>query len=507
MRAGISLLFVFLVDSFAASVFAAEEFDTYLKQQQQGVQNSRAEFQRYLKEQDREFADFLKSQWSEFETFKGKVRIKEPKPKEVPVAVPSTPVKPAPEQPRPAPEIPKPAPVIKPPAAPPVVQPVAPPPAPLPQPTPAPIAPNTLEIMFYGNAVSFKYDPQWKSYRITGAVKPEAMSAFWMMMGGSDYEPTLRAVAAAKRDLKLDDWGEVMLWREVAQALQPGHTGEQSLLLWFFLVKSGFDVRLGYSGNDVHLFVSVGQAVYATQFIKVGNQAYYAVLDADYGKSIRSLYTYDSNYPGKLDPVDIQTVATGFARTEPAKRTLVFDYRGKRISLDAAYDQRMVEYLGTVPQSDFDLYFDTPGSSELRKVLLPELKQYMAGMDEDEAVNFLLDFVQHAFAYKTDDEQFGHEKYFFVEESMYFPYNDCEDRAVFFAWLVRELVGIKVVGLQYPGHMTTAVALKQVKPGYATVSYAGSRYVIADPTYIGASAGMAMPSYQKLNPTRVVEIR
>jgi hypothetical protein len=139
--------------------------------------------------------------------------------------------------------------------------------------------------------------------------------------------------------------------------------------------------------------------------------------------------------------------------------------------------------------------------------LLPELKKYTAKMSEEEAVDFLLAFVQKAFAYKTDQEQFGHEKSFFVEESLYFPYNDCKEHSVVFAWLVRELLGIKVIGLLYPGHLTTAVALKQVRPEFATVDYQGKRYVIADPTYINAPVGMAMPSYANLKPSRVMEIQ
>ena len=166
-----------------------------------------------------------------------------------------------------------------------------------------------------------------------------------------------------------------------------------------------------------------------------------------------------------------------------------------------------MEYLDSFPQSEFPLYFDTDGSSLVRQGLLAELKKHTATMGEEEAVNFLLAFVQRAFAYKTDADQFGREKYFFVEDSLHYPYNDCEDRSVMFSWLVHELVGIRTVGLLYPGHMTTAVALKQVKPEFATVDYMGSRLVIADPTYIGATVGMAMPSYAKLRPERVVDIR
>lgn len=465
------------------------EFDAYRQQQRQGAQQAKSEFKAYKEKQDGEFADFLKSQWREFDTVRGKVLIKEPEPKQIPVFTPATPTQPAP------------LPEVKVPAIPPVL----PPPA-LPQPKPVPVAADTLEIMFYGNAVRFVFDPQWKNYRLPAGDKPEAMSAFWTMMSGSKYEPTFQAVSEARREMKLDDWGYVTLWRDVVQALQPGRTAEQNLLLWYFLVKSGYDVRLGYAGQDVHLFVSVGQQVYSTKFVKVGGQTYYAVLAADHGDSIRSFYTYEASYPGKLKPLDIRSAATGFNKPESAQRTLSFDYKGKLVKVNVTYDRRLVEYLGAFPQSDFELYFNTEASTLFRQGLVPELKKYTAMMDEEEAVDFLLAFVQKAFAYKTDEEQFGHEKSFFVEESMYFPYNDCKEHSVVFSWLVRELLGIKVIGLLYPGHLTTAVELKQVKPEYSTVDYQGKRYVIADPTYINAPVGMAMPSYAKLKPTRVVEI-
>ncbi len=495
----------------ALSANTQDDFDAYRRQQQQGAQKLRTEFRAYKEKQDAEFADFLKSQWREFETFQGKLRIKEPKPKQVPVVQPVLPAKPP--APAPIPDIQvKPAPVT-PPSVPPVVtpvvvapaiQPVAPPP---PQPKPVPLAANVLEISFYGNAVNFVFDPQWKAYRLPGGAKPEAMSAFWTMMSGSKYEPTIQAINDARRDLKLDDWGYVSLWRSVAQALQPERKAEQNLLLWYFLIKSGYDVRLGYSGSDVHLFVAVRQQVYSTKFTAVGNQTYYAVLAADHGNSIRTFYTYEASYPNKLKPLDIGSASTGFTKAVSAQRALVFEYKGETIKLNVPYDRRLVEYMGSFPQSEFPLYFDTDGSALLRQGLVAELRKHTATMGEEEAVNFLLAFVQKAFAYKTDADQFGYEKYFFVEESLYYPYNDCEDRSVMFAWLVHELLGIKTVGLLYPGHMTTAVALRQVRADFSTVEYQGSRFVIADPTYIGATAGMAMPSYAKLKPNRVVDIQ
>ena len=487
-----------LTGLFPQSGIGADDFETFRKQQVLGVQQAKEEFKQYKEKQDQEFAGFLKAQWSEFDTYRGKVRIKEPKPRKIPVFVPSIP---APVKPVPGITPLQPAPVVVAPIIPKVL-----PPAP-PQPKPIPLATDMLEITFYGNAVQFKFDPQWKSYRLSSGAKPEVMSAFWTMMSGSNYESTIKTVNDAKRDLKLDDWGGVTLWRSVVQTLQPGHPSEQNLLLWYFLVKSGYDVRLGYAGSEVHLFVAMKQPVYATKYTKVGNQTYYAVLAADHGDSIRSFYTYDASYPMKLRSLDIQSAATGFTKPVLASRTLAFEYKGKIIKLSVPYDRGLIEYMESFPQSDFELYFDTDGSSILRHGLLDQLKKYTASMNEDEKVDFLLAFVQKSFAYKTDNDQFGREKSFFVEESLYFPYNDCEDRAVIFSWLVRELAGLKVVGLLYPNHMSTGVALSHPKAQYASVDFHGRQYVIADPTYIGASVGTPMPSYARLRPNRVVEIQ
>lgn len=473
----------------AQAASTQSDFDAYRQQQQQDAQKIKTEFRAYKDKQDAEFADFLKGRWREFETLHGKALIKEPLPKQLPVYKPAVPVQPSL------------LPVVKVPAPP-----VSPPPV-LPPSSQVPLAADVLEIMFYGNAVRIPFDPQWKEYRLSPGNKPDEMSAFWSMMSSSKYEPAFQAAGEAKRELQLDDWGYVTLWRSVAQALQPERKAEQNLLLWFFLVKSGYDVRLGYAREDVHLFIAVRQQVYATKFVKVGEQSYYAVLAADQGASIRSFFTYDASYPVQLKPLDIRSAAIGFPKPLSAQRPLSFDYKGNLVRVNAPYDRRLVEYLDTYPQSDFELYFNTGASALFRQGLLPELRQYTAAMSEEEAVDFLLAFVQKSFAYKTDEEQFGHEKSFFVEESMYFPYNDCKEHSAVFSWLVRELLGIKVIGLLYPGHLTTAVKLKHVKPEFATVEHEGDRYVIADPTYIGASVGMAMPSYAKLKPSRVVDIQ
>ena len=124
-------------------------------------------------------------------------------------------------------------------------------------------------------------------------------------------------------------------------------------------------------------------------------------------------------------------------------------------------------------------------------------------MSERQAVNFLLRFVQTSLKYETDDQQFGEENYLFPEETLFYPYSDCEDRAVLFACLVRSLLNLEVVGIDYPGHVATDVAFSEAVEG-DSVMYKGMRYVIADPTYINANSGMTMPNFKQYTPNVIV---
>jgi hypothetical protein len=183
----------------------------------------------------------------------------------------------------------------------------------------------------------------------------------------------------------------------------------------------------------------------------------------------------------------------------PEARELSFEYAGRQYTIDAEYDNARIDFLRTYPQLDLAVYFESEVGETAESPLLQQLAKAIDGMGEREAVNFLLRFVQTSFAYKTDDQQFGRENYLFPEETLYYPYSDCEDRSVFFAWLVTHLLGLDVVGLSYPGHVATAVAFSDGVAG-DHVAYNGKRYTVADPTYINATAGMTMPEFRSTTP-------
>ncbi len=67
-----------------------------------------------------------------------------------------------------------------------------------------------------------------------------------------------------------------------------------------------------------------------------------------------------------------------------------------------------------------------------------------------------------------------------------------EDRSILFSRLVRDLLGLDVLLVFYPGHLATAVAFTDNVDG-DYVELNGKHYIICDPTYIGAPVGATMP--------------
>jgi hypothetical protein len=271
------------------------------------------------------------------------------------------------------------------------------------------------------------------------------------------------------------------------------------------LAKAGYKSRIAYDSRKVYLLVPSQQQLYSVPYFTFDKVRYYAVRFDGREQRLGQVYTYDGNYPGANKALNMQLTSEMVVDNRTVRRKLVFEFEGRKYHINAVYDSRRVNLMNTYPQLDLKWYFKARVSPTAATPLQEQLREYMKGMDEQQAVNFLLRFVQTALKYKTDEGQFGKENYLFPEETLHYPYSDCEDRSILFAWLVQNLLGLDVVGLDFPGHVATAVHFKGQVSGDA-VTYDGKRYIVADPTYINASVGMTMPDYKSTKPG-VIRIR
>lgn len=474
------------------SVVTAADRSEFEKWMQQETQS----YQEYRDKRDKEFTNFLKTQWKEMQTFQGMVRDKTPKPVSIPVAPPRPEPAPRPDKPPvkvEAPE-PEPLPMVK-------IPPIKPAPEPIPvKPVPPVKVPRgkTLQLDYYGQSLVFAYDPELL-VRLPSRLDEKAMSGYWSAVSRADYEPLLAQIDAQKKPLQLNDWGYVLLVFKVAEGMHPGRSNEQAMFTWFMLTKAGYNARIAYESNRVYLLLPSMQQLFAAPYFTFDNVRYYA-LSFDGGKQQPGrVYTYDGQYPGASKRLDMNLARAVNTGRSSQDKYLSFSYQGKTYRIRVAYDLQTVRFLQTYPQMDIGMYFIADVNQATASPLLQQLKPLVEGKSELEAVNILLRFVQTAFKYKTDESQFGVENYLFPEETLHYPYSDCEDRSVFFAWLVRSLLGLEVIGLDFPGHVATAVHFNDTVRGDSLV-FNGKRYVVTDPTYVNATAGMTMPEYKNRRP-------
>ena len=337
---------------------------------------------------------------------------------------------------------------------------------------------------------------------LNGTMDFEAIANYWNLISQKDYLYFVQGLMRRKIELQLNDWGYYALVRSIGRQISGEDQNEERLFTWFILNQSGYRARVGYINNQVYLVMPTKSIIYRTTYFKVDDLFYY-VMDAPVNATM-SLHVYEKDYPDAKNVLELNITKPLQISENIAYRDLSFRYMGQDYTLKIAYSASSIQLFEYYPLTDLDVFFKAPPSEIAAKSLKENLAPLVADKSETEAVGLLLRFVQKAFDYQVDQAQFGREKTFFIEETLHYPYADCEDRSILFAYLVKELVGLKVVGLDYPGHVTTAVRFSESVEGN-NITHQGDKYLICDPTYINAGIGRAMDTYKNLQ-AKVIDL-
>lgn len=444
------------------------------------------EYRNFRKSVLDDYDNYLKQVWDEYKTFKGEVRDRNPKPqtipniKELPAMTPKEDLPTVDVKPK----------VTVPDEKKPVVQPA---------PTPVPVVPQrSVEYSFYGVRVKA---PRLESVGM-GEFSPEQTAEAWR-----SYEE--KGMAKIAFDIKnragllgLNDWFTYEMVRECVNAqCDKCSVAERVTMMLYLLANMGYDVRMALANNEPCLLIAMRQQVYGRGYTVIDGKRYY-IYNADGGqpKDGGSLYTY--KLPRNMETgkeMDMRIVQAMRICNDDGTVHLCHLECGD-ITVTANVDIVQMEMLRHYPQMDIAQYAMSVVSPQLRQSVLEQIKPQIEGLTKSKAAEKLLRFVQFAFDYATDGEQHGYEKMYFFEENFYYPKNDCEDRAIFYAYLVRHLLGLDVHLVNFPDHECTAVCFEDDSVEGTGYVYNGKKYIICDPTYIGASIGQCMPQYRGVTP-------
>ena len=404
-----------------------------------------------------------------------------------PKAEPTTPAKPQTTPDKPQPVAPKAEPTTP-------AKPQATPVNPQPKPKAKPAMQSSLQKEFYPS-VAINYcntklyiDASMKGVINITSSQECAVADGYEALCRSNYKPLIANCQQAQKDFRLNDWGVFLFVKTAAEALC---NDENSCIVMqqFLLNELGYRAKMARRGdrNQLLLFVATDCMVYGHPYFTKEGLNYYNIN----GTEACTFYMCNQDSKKAKTPVAMRLNNVPALNSGVVSRQRT--NKAGNVSVSVNVSKSLMDFYASIPQCDYGVYAKAPVAGSLAQEVLGTLRPLVQGKSEVDAANLLLNFVQTGFKYATDEEQFGFEKPFFVEELFYYPACDCEDRSVLFGWLVRELLGLDVVYLDYPNHIATAVQFKgDVKGDFLTVD--GKRYTVCDPTYIGASIGMTMPN-------------
>lgn len=484
------LLIFFTVLSAAVCTVSAQvdpnAFNNRMQQMKQRYNQqksqARQQYESERKRAEQEYADFRRRANEEYAA--AMQRAWQQMGVEAPIPKPEKPAPPIP--PAPAPE--------KIPTTKPLPQAEVVPPIPKQVPVPAPPIPETdpeiptMQFTFYGTDCMVHAQSDDLHFKLS-SIDEKGTSEAWTALSKKDYDGMLHDCLAKREALRLGDWGYLRLLQSASEELLGAGSNEAVLLQMYLLAQSGYCVRLARCGGRLALLVPFSRNIYGYPYISIEGKNYF-LLDKSENTKVS---VCNVGYPREQVANILLTDLPQLESKPQAKRTFS-GHRFGTMRAEVGVDKSLIDFMNDYPLSDaWDCYARAGLSEEVKRDLYPVLRSQIEGRSQVKAATMLLDFVQYAFDYATDQVQFGYERPLFADESFYYPKNDCEDRSILYSVLVRDLLGLDVVLVNWPGHLGTAVAFTEEVPGdYYTVD--GRRYTVCDPTYIGAGVGETMPN-------------
>ena len=495
-------LLLFLPISLCGQNGQQQEFDDFLRQAQ-------SEFESYEKQINYEFAETLRNQWEEFQVFKGEDVPVRPKPVAPLAVTPDTDMTPYVIQGTPVPEenslmaisghitirvvrkciewkgktlseedrmnarkaIGNYADKSR-------------------------VMPKPLKKMltFYNVPVSIDVPAEYTEYKMKGNSEGD-VADFWSYLTASEFEYVVSQVAKDADAKGLENWGLFRYIETISENVFPSTKADEKNVFTAFIANQlGLDVKVGRTNENLVTMVAIAQQVYEWMSIRIGNRKYY-FRHGD--EDLKSLYSYSTPFIQETAQINLLKSMPDHL-SPPAKiQTRVLRSTAFDCEISVPLDTNLCHYISDFPKVRCDIPAMTDVGEEFAKSIYDAIYPKIQDKSQYEAVSILMKFMHNDFEYATDQDQFGYEKPFFCEENFLYPYNDCEDRSILFSYLVRHLLGMDVILLDYPGHITTAIAFDEDING-SYLEFEDKKYFVCDPTYLDSRPGMAHYSYKNI---------
>lgn len=351
-----------------------------------------------------------------------------------------------------------------------------------------------FRIDFFGNTCGIRLPESAKAG--LKDCQPNSIAEGWLKLCGDETDNAIRDCLETRIRYNLCDWAYLMFLDKLGKEFCTDRN-DATLLTAFLYCQSGYQMRLAIDNGNLVLLYGSKHQIFDKGYYSIGGTCFYPLgTTSNYVSICDAVFEGESPMSLAIDKEQKFDTALSDDRTIASKRYA-------DVSITSKVPKRLIDFYNEYPTSMIDgntmtrwaMYANTPLAQNTKDKIYPELKKAIGSLGELDAAERLLNLVQTGLVYEYDDKVWGHDRAFFAEESLYYPYCDCEDRSILFSRLVRDLLGLDVALIYYPGHLATAVCFNGNVSG-DTMVIDGRKFVVCDPTYIGARVGVQMPDLE-----------
>ena len=393
------------------------------------------------------------------------------------------------------------------------------------KPQPEPIVPiqgnklvvNYNSFSFYGTPMKVRWGDAQK-FKFTTLNNKEIANAY-ERFSSDGYKNLLSDCLVLRKKYQLCDWAYYKMLESLSTTIFGKRTNEAIFLQGVLYGKSGYMMRFAVDkkANKLHLLCAMRDKAY--------NFSYYHIDGKDF-------FLFDKSKPGLLDYcpkgyAGEQEMTLDIDQLPLLNKNLseerIIKARTYPLMTKTCMNKNLIDFFNDYPtgyknnnfMTRWAYYANTPVSDEIRNGLYPQIREKIQNLPPLTAANMLLNWIQPlpdgeqlkpenkeiGLHYAKDDDMWGIDRAFFAEESLYYPLSDCEDHAILYSHLVRDLLRLDVALVYYPGHLSTAICFDADVKGDG-VMVEKRRFTVADPTSRG-KVGTTMYQFRNTNPKEI----
>lgn len=294
------------------------------------------------------------------------------------------------------------------------------------------------------------------------------------------YKKLVKELLEVKERYNLNDWLYYKLIDKLISTIASEKDSNcRTILNGFLLAKSGYNIQFLY-GDRIELFVPSQDIVYIPK-IKYRGIEYYCLSNMSLSDSKKEAKLKISkalqNEKGKMFSFYMITLPY-FINSKYIEKTILF----RKDTFLVTINNTIINIFNDYPILDTKFYYSIPLSDSAYLTLVENIRSKTNGLNEIDAIRYILSFVRLQNEYGSDDESFDKDKPMIPEEALFYESSDCEDRSVLFYYLVHEIVDKEMIVLKYPNHINIAVKLENFEG--MSINYKRGKYYVCEPSNV-----------------------